>query len=734
MLNVPLNSVVRFIVQSSNGAEYSAISNVATVGTFDLNQPINFSVTALDPFNVTLRWEEGSISEAGFAIERKIGTEPWEYLGAVSANVLSLTSIQLIAPLATYSFRVRAFKLSEPTTPDSPAGPNVSAYSNTANITAGTYTLTASAVPGQTAINLSWPNIQNESGYNIFYLPSDAGFGASYSYLGALGPNVTSYQVTAPTIEPAKTYYFIVQPYVGSVENGIGESNPAIATVDGMTSKTGTSGTPGGPFSHTFTQVSGSAVGSRALTGVPGGLSFNTSTGVLSGVYPALGNYTLNYSVTFASGGVLTQTFHIRVRPPAGAPVVGTVIPAWTANAGAVRDTPLVGTFTDAEAESAVRVSTTLGDLDFILFNSATPATVANFMNYVSSGKYTDVVFHRSIAGFVIQGGGFKGAGTGSDFTSVVTNPTVVNEPGIANEYGTVSMAKLGGDPDSATSQFFVSLGDNRANLDYQNGGFTVFGRVAGDGMSVAQAIANLPNDTYNLFLNGSASATPFQNFPLNVPGMPAPMDQTKLAKINSVFIIPTISCHVTGNTNPAVASASIVGGQLRLTGLSGGQTTVTVTATDLDHLTTTQTVAVNITDTFAAWAARSVFPNGQTGAGQNPDGDVWNNLQEYAFLGDPAMAGPSSGTVFQGTTETSPRFLTLTFPVRKFTQGLSYAVEANNGLSGTWTEIWKSTDGFSHAQVVSAIDQADRTVVTIRDTAGIGGVSKRFLRTKIVE
>ena len=68
----------------------------------------------------------------------------------------------------------------------------------------------------------------------------------------------------------------------------------------------------------------------------------------------------------------------------------------------------------------------------------------------------------------------------------------MVNEPGIANEFGTISMAKLGGDPNSATSQFFVSLGDNRANLDYQNGGFTVFGRVAGNGMAVAQAISNL--------------------------------------------------------------------------------------------------------------------------------------------------------------------------------------------------------------------------------------------------
>jgi hypothetical protein len=97
-------------------------------------------------------------------------------------------------------------------------------------------------------------------------------------------------------------------------------------------------------------------------------------------------------------------------------------------------------------------------------------------------------------------------------------------------------------------------------------------------------------------------------------------------------------------------------------------------------------------------------------------------------------VAGSSSGTVFQGIAGTNPGFLTMTFPVRKFNQGLSYAVEASDALSGTWTEIWKSANGFAHAQVVSAIDQADRTVVSVKDTAVIGGASRRFLRVKVVE
>ena len=144
---------------------------------------------------------------------------------------------------------------------------------------------------------------------------------------------------------------------------------------------------------------------------------------------------------------------------------------------------------------------------------------------------------------------------------------------------------------------------------------------------------------------------------------------------------------------------------------------------------------SLTVTDSYATWASRSFFPDNQSGAGQNPESDVWNNLQEFAFLGDPAVTDPANSLVFLGTVGTAPaaRYLTLTLPVRKFTQGLSYVVEANDGLSGEWTEIWNSTSGFAHPQVVTALDQADRTVVTIKDNASMATRQKRFLRTRIV-
>ena len=152
-----------------------------------------------------------------------------------------------------------------------------------------------------------------------------------------------------------------------------------------------------------------------------------------------------------------------------------------------------------------VVIQTPLGEVGVELFDAATPATVANFLAYLNNGAYTNSFIHRSVPGFIVQGGGF----TFSDGATVVipTLPPVINEPGISNVRGTIAMAKVGGNPNSATSQWFINLGDNAANLDNQNGGFTVFGQVVGQGMEVVNAIAALP--VWN------AGGAPFNELPL---------------------------------------------------------------------------------------------------------------------------------------------------------------------------------------------------------------------------
>jgi len=144
-----------------------------------------------------------------------------------------------------------------------------------------------------------------------------------------------------------------------------------------------------------------------------------------------------------------------------------------------------------AEA-TVVEFQTVMGNFEVNLYDNITPATVANFLDYVHNGGYTNSVIHRSVPDFVIQGGGYQFDGS-LPLEAIATNPTVDNEPALANVRGTIGMAKRAGRRNSATSQWFFNLEDNSASLDYPDGGYTVFGEVVGNGMNVVDAIAALP-------------------------------------------------------------------------------------------------------------------------------------------------------------------------------------------------------------------------------------------------
>ena len=139
-----------------------------------------------------------------------------------------------------------------------------------------------------------------------------------------------------------------------------------------------------------------------------------------------------------------------------------------------------------------VVVETSLGDLTVELFQAEAPQTVENFLALVDSGFYEGLVFHRVIAGFVIQAGGHT-----ADMGHREAPRTVVNESanGLRNDRYTLAMARLA-DPDSAGAQFYVNMGDND-NLNHRRGrpGYTVFGKLI-DGMAVADAIAAVPTTT----------------------------------------------------------------------------------------------------------------------------------------------------------------------------------------------------------------------------------------------
>lgn len=197
-----------------------------------------------------------------------------------------------------------------------------------------------------------------------------------------------------------------------------------------------------------------------------------------------------------------------------------------------------------SNANEIVQIETDRGVIKLELFSDDAPLTVENFLGYVDNGHYNGTFFHRSVPGFVLQGGGFAFTPDQGDFFSSGTsrifqgNP-VMNEPGISNLRGTVAMAKLGGDPDSATNQWFFNLADNSANLDSQNGGFTVFGQVIEDGMTVVDAIAafdrceSIPYDNcFNATLPLDLGPTPFVDVVANQIIQPE-----NLARINRIIL-----------------------------------------------------------------------------------------------------------------------------------------------------------------------------------------------------
>lgn len=384
--------------------------------------------------------------------------------------------------------------------------------------------------------------------------------------------------------------------------------------------------------------------------------------------------------------------------------------------------------------------------LDFALFSYRTPVTRGNFLNYVADGDYVDSIIHRSMPGFVVQGGGFR-LNNGS-IESVPTDPPIINEFGVSNTLGTISMAKLGGDPDSATSQWFVSLGANSDNLDNQNGGFTVFGRVTKSTFGNAQVFGNpsvFPIYDYSAFL-GSA----FTDLPLFYEHVPSNIYPEELLLFNAVALAPlppgeagedpVLAYSVVSNSNPTVAAASMQApAALLLSPQSGqtGSTAITVRATDSVGNTVDDTFVLTVVaaDTYSTWASRTAFPGGQNAMARNPDGDSLNNLQEFAFLGDPAVSNQTELPV-AGKTGVSPAplYQTLTFPVRKFTSGLSYAVQAAASPTGPWSVIWSSADEFAHPLVAATLEQPDRTVVTIRDSVALSDGPRRFMRVRTIQ
>lgn len=136
-----------------------------------------------------------------------------------------------------------------------------------------------------------------------------------------------------------------------------------------------------------------------------------------------------------------------------------------------------------------VTMTTSEGEITIELDEANAPISAKNFLEYTDNGDYDGTIFHRVIEGFMIQGGAFE-----PDMTQRPSREPITNEwqNGLSNEKYTLAMARLGNQPDSATSQFFINVADN-AFLDQprDGAGYAVFARVV-EGHDVVDRIKDV--------------------------------------------------------------------------------------------------------------------------------------------------------------------------------------------------------------------------------------------------
>jgi peptidyl-prolyl cis-trans isomerase A (cyclophilin A) len=244
------------------------------------------------------------------------------------------------------------------------------------------------------------------------------------------------------------------------------------------------------------------------------------------------------------------------------------------------------------------------GVIEVLLYDQAdtgAPITVQNFLNYVNNNAYADSFIHRAPSQFVIQGGSFTVSGNIDNINEIPTNQPIQNEYSNLrdNILGTIAMAKIAGDPNSATSGWFFNMNDNTEILnENQNGGFTTFGQVIDDdSLAVTQAIADVP--TFGGTLNTNQGPVRFEDLPLLIESaaeFDSVDDFVRLTNITP-FQIPELTFSLVSNSNPNLVNVSFNGQEMILDyqGNGEGSSEITIQATNVFGQTVQDTFSVSI-------------------------------------------------------------------------------------------------------------------------------------------
>ncbi len=312
-----------------------------------------------------------------------------------------------------------------------------------------------------------------------------------------------------------------------------------------------------------------------------------------------------------------------------------------------------------------VQYDTVLGKFNVELLANAAPQHVANFLKYVTAGSYSNTFFHRKAAldssggASILQGGGYTW--TGSTASTIGKFSAVPLEYNLANSRGTLAAARTSS-VNSATSEWYFNIRDNSTILGPANGGgYSVFGRVIGSGMTVVDSIAALPA----VNAGGAFTELPARNYTSGSIGT------ANFAIVNSITPVaiypgsgPSLLSFTGTNSAGTVVDAEVAGTNLLLKPLASGSATIVIQARDTNGnlaqgtFTATvtgpdsQAVAAGGTATLAAPSGATTYSwqrNGVDLAGATSSVIAVNNVQ-------PASTGLYSSRMTTGTTTTSSR------------------------------------------------------------------------------
>ena len=353
--------------------------------------------------------------------------------------------------------------------------------------------------------------------------------------------------------------------------------------------------------------------------------------------------------------------------------------------------------FSDPDTKEAIKITTNKGVMVFSLFDKATPLPVQNFLNYVRNETYKNNIFHRSVTNgsmSIIQSGSFSLSE--NQLTSNLTVSPIINEPGVANEKGTLAYARTS-NPDSATSGWYINSKDS-PGLDVGES-YTVFGRASLGSLSVIDIIQNIPTGSHNIQINDRNNI--LNDFPTTDGLAPNLLTKENIVSVENIVPIDSLSYNIISVSDDRIASIkkSNEDGKenIIIDPLRPGSTRVTIRSIDIDdnHIDTQFEVSVWIS--FKEWASKN-----QITAEHQPA------IYSYAFGIKKGL--PRAPEIFKSSDRSQSA---ISFYHRRFSSDLHYTVQCSQNLN-TWKEIWISEDGKESENVIEYKEDEEFVKITI--------------------